>query len=64
MVRLIALVALLLVGIYGYETYSNKDYGVRKTVNQMVSVGFAGGYGIATGVTSTVGGVIGGVLGR
>ena len=64
MVRFIALVALLLVATYGYETYANEDFGVRRTVNSFINYGFAGGYGIATGVTSSVGGAIGGVLGR
>ena len=62
MVRIIALIVFLLMGIYTYETFTDDNFGVRKTVNWLVSDGFAGGYGVATNVASGVTGAISGIL--
>ena len=63
MVRIVALILFLLLGVYTYETYTGDDFGVRQSVAWLANDGFAGGYGIATQVTSTVFTVVDGVLG-
>ncbi len=62
MVRIIALIIFLLIGIYTFETFTGEDFGVRRTADWMVSDGFAGGYGVATNVASGVTGAISGML--
>lgn len=63
MVRIVALILFLFLGIYTYETYTGDDFGVRRSIAWLANDGFAGGYGVATQVTSTVFNVVDGVLG-
>lgn len=63
MVRIVALILFLLLGIYTYETYTGDDFGVRRSIAWLANDGFASGYGMATQVTSTVFGIVDGFLG-
>lgn len=63
MVRIIALILFLLLGIYTYETYTGDEFGVRRTVSWLANDGFAGGYGLASRVTTSVFTTVDGFLG-
>lgn len=62
MVRIIALIIFLFLGIYTYETFTDDDIGVRRTVDWMVNDGFAGGYGLASSVANGAINMVIGVL--
>ena len=63
MVRIIALVIFLLLGVYTYETFTGNEFGVRRSVAWLANDGFAGGYGLATRVSSSVFSAVDGLLG-
>ena len=62
MVRILALFFFLLLGIFTFETFTDEDFGVRRSVEWLVKDGFAGGYGIASSVATGTISLVSGVL--
>ena len=55
MKRVLMLIVVAFAGAWAYEEFSGKNLGIKDTVREVSSGGFAGGYGYATQAGRSVG---------